>query len=464
MPAHDVKVQCGELVGSLVPGGKRGDEQVKYTKDDGSSSTVPATEFERLGGRGSTRKWRQSLRYVGDDAVGSAESGVPVGRFLREIGAAWRDSVVGRAMEVSVPNDERFYAAEVTGYKADSGEHEIMYADGNRDWIYLCLQTTRWPDGVPPRLAPEAKPTAAQAGEGAVNPKRSSGGGKSKSKGTKGGRGLRFDPSQMARAEAPEPTQPTGPPRGEQAVEGGDGLRAYYTADNETLDEACANLKCDFRDVLAWSRPFVPGLTRHVKLKENTRLWLQEIEVGVEVPPPRREGGGVAEVRTPFVPPAPPTTEGEGAEAMATDSPNQIGEKRKAEARRATATRPSPRRRRRRNPSPAPRTSPSPATTRRTCPRRWSHRRWSRRRPCPSCSTGSRRISRLGACRGVRSSRCHFQTRRRNLLRNRLQSPRRTASLPPRIRNRDQSRRRPRRRRARRTSTSRSTSSSPGLA
>ena len=26
---------------------------------------MPATEFERLGGRGSTRKWRQSLRYLG---------------------------------------------------------------------------------------------------------------------------------------------------------------------------------------------------------------------------------------------------------------------------------------------------------------------------------------------------------------------------------------------------------------
>jgi hypothetical protein len=360
MPAHDVKVQCGELVGSLVPGGKRGDEQVKYTKDDGSSSTVPATEFERLGGRGSTRKWRQSLRYVGDDAVGSAESGVPVGRFLREIGAAWRDSVVGRAMEVSVPNDERFYAAEVTGYKADSGEHEIMYADGNRDWIYLCLQTTRWPDGVPPRLAPEAKPTAAQAGEGAVNPKRSSGGGKSKSKGTKGGRGLRFDPSQMARAEAPEPTQPTGPPRGEQAVEGSDGLRAYYTADNETLDEACANLKCDFRDVLAWSRPFVPGLTRHVKLKENTRLWLQEVEVGVEVPPPRREGGGVAEVRTPFVPPAPPTTEGDIAEAMAADSPNQIGEKRKAEGEAGDGDAPKPKKKKKKKPKPGSANKPKP--------------------------------------------------------------------------------------------------------
>ena len=157
-PAHDVRVQCGDLCGSLVPGGKRGDEQVKYAEPGGDGSTfsiVPATEFERLGGRGSTRKWRQSLRYVGDLSVGTAEHGVPVGRFLREIGGAWRDSVVGRAVEVSAADAiDRFYAAEVTGFKADSGEHEIMYADGNRDWIYLCLQTTRWPDGVPPRLAP----------------------------------------------------------------------------------------------------------------------------------------------------------------------------------------------------------------------------------------------------------------------------------------------------------------------
>ena len=285
-------------------------------------------------------------------------------------------------MEVSAADDDRFYAAEVTGFKADSGEHEIMHADGNRDWIYLCLQTTRWPDGVPPRLAPEAKPAGGVdgAGEGGASgdaKKRSSGGGKSKSKGTKGGRGLRFDPSQMARAEAPEPTAPTGPPRGEQTVDGG--FRAYYTAEGETLDEACANLKADFRDVLAWSRPFVPMLTRHVKLREGTRLWLQEVSVA-DAPPPRREGGGVAETRTPYQPPAPPSgAEGNGAEggaeggaepmdtAVADGSP-AVGEKRKADGEAGEAgegegeggAKPPPKKKKKKKPKPGAANKPKP--------------------------------------------------------------------------------------------------------
>ena len=34
-----------------------------------SEYTCPATEFERLGGKGSAKKWRQSLRLVGKHAV-----------------------------------------------------------------------------------------------------------------------------------------------------------------------------------------------------------------------------------------------------------------------------------------------------------------------------------------------------------------------------------------------------------
>ena len=51
---------------------------------------VPATEFEKLGGRGSTRKWRQSLRYQGDDG----ERGIPVGKWLRR-GRQGSPGVVG---------------------------------------------------------------------------------------------------------------------------------------------------------------------------------------------------------------------------------------------------------------------------------------------------------------------------------------------------------------------------------
>jgi hypothetical protein len=44
---------------------------------------------------------------------------------------------------------------------------------------------------------------------------------KSRAKGTKHGRGPRFDPSMMMRPDAPEPSAPTGPPPGDQLQEEG---------------------------------------------------------------------------------------------------------------------------------------------------------------------------------------------------------------------------------------------------
>ena len=94
VPPRRAKVRCGEVEGRLVPGGKRGEESVELLEGGSvSGKIVPATEFERLGGRGSTRKWRQSLRYV-DEA--SDEAPTPVGKWLRETGAGWRDAIVGR--------------------------------------------------------------------------------------------------------------------------------------------------------------------------------------------------------------------------------------------------------------------------------------------------------------------------------------------------------------------------------
>jgi SWI/SNF-related matrix-associated actin-dependent regulator of chromatin subfamily A member 5 len=312
MPAARVHVSCGSLAGMLTPGGRRGDEQVEYVEAGSDAKhTVPATEFERLGGRGST--WRQSLRYQGDDG----EKGIPVGKWLRERGNSWRDGVVGRAMEIFLPEDQVYYAGEVTGFKAESGEHEVMYADGNREWIYLFLQTTRWPDGVPTRLPPveAVRPAAAGGGTGAGEGgggeggggggggegggggggggRSKSGGGKSRPKVTKGGRGPRFDPSMLMRPDAPEVTAPAGPPPGRRGVEAG-GVNVYYVVAGETVDAAAACLRVDFRDVLQWNRPFVPGLTRHARLEADTRLWIQEPPEGAR----RREGVGPAPMET----------------------------------------------------------------------------------------------------------------------------------------------------------------------
>ena len=310
LAAAHVPVSCGPLAGALTPGGRRGDEQVTYAdeNEDGKTTTVPATEFERLGGRGSTRKWRQSLRYLGDDG----ERGIPVGKWLREKGNSYRDAVVGRAMEILWPDDNKYYPGEVTGFKTESGEHEVMYADGNREWIYLALQTTRWPDGLPESLPPlETKPSsggngkAGEEGEGEdCKPKPS---GKSRSKGAKGGRGARFDPSTMMCPDAPEPTAPAGPPPGEQAIE--DGYKVYYTVSGETVDAASACLRVDFRDVMGWNHRRIPGLTRHAKLKADTRLWLQDPPDEIAVPK-RGDGGGLMDL-SPSVPTR-DNTEGDG--------------------------------------------------------------------------------------------------------------------------------------------------------
>ena len=288
VPPRRAKVRCGEVEGRLVPGGKRGEESVELLEGGSvSGKIVPATEFERLGGRGSTRKWRQSLRYV-DEA--SDEAPTPVGKWLRETGAGWRDAIVGRAVEVET--EGAYVPHDVTGFKPESGEHEVMNADGAKEWIYLFLQGTRWPDGAPETLALPPKPTPGAESPGSGGGGNKSGGKSGGGSGSKSSRGSRFDPSAMARPEAPEPTVASGPPPGEQVIEAG--LRAYYATEGETPDALAACLKIDFRDVLAWNRPSVPGLTRRAKLRAGTRVWI-EAPPANPPPPKRGDGGGLAE-------------------------------------------------------------------------------------------------------------------------------------------------------------------------
>ena len=289
LPAATVRVQCGEMVGRLTPGGKRGEESVAYAPSEGApEKVIPATEFERLGGRGSTRKWRQSLRHLDE----RGEAVTTVGRWLKERGGRWRDAVVGRAMEIRAADggveSDAFGAVEIVAFKPESGEHEVMYRDGAREWLYLFLQTTRWPDGVPEDLPPPSAETGLSAdGDGAKGGKS---GGKSGA-GKSGGRG-RFDPAQMARPEAPEPTVASGPPPGARAAE--NGRMAYYCAEGESADSLAACLKIDFRDVMAWNRAALPGLTRHARLKPGTGVWIQE-GASAAPPAPRGDGGGLVE-------------------------------------------------------------------------------------------------------------------------------------------------------------------------
>jgi SWI/SNF-related matrix-associated actin-dependent regulator of chromatin subfamily A member 5 len=366
LPAATVRVQCGEVVGRLTPGGKRGEESVAYRpSQDAPEKVIPATEFERLGGRGSTRKWRQSLRHLDENG----EAVTTVGRRLKERGGRWRDAVVGRAMEIRAAEGgvetTSFSAVEITGFKPESGEHEVMYHDGNREWLYLFLQTTRWPDGVPEDLPPPSAEPGDADGDGAKGGKSGGKSGGSKS----GGRG-RFDPAQMARPEAPEPTVASGPPPGAQVVE--NGRLAYYSAEGESADSLAACLKIDFRDVMAWNRAALPGLTRHARLKPDTGLWIQE-GASSAPPAPRGDGGGLVEtpgarVRAEMAAPTPQTVVG-GAKSLTaanvsvSDAPAEEapedGEKRKAEGdpEGADADAPQPKKRKKK---PKPGAKPKP--------------------------------------------------------------------------------------------------------
>ena len=84
-----------------------------------------ALEFERLGGRGNARKWRQSIRIHSGYPIEELEAdelkrGVPIGKWLRDEGGTWRANVVGRPAEIWSDGSQAYKFCEFVGYKADS--------------------------------------------------------------------------------------------------------------------------------------------------------------------------------------------------------------------------------------------------------------------------------------------------------------------------------------------------------
>lgn len=63
LPEVSLKVACGEMIGTLLV------HRAKIVIHEGSpdEKEVSPTEFERLGGRSATKKWKQSIRLVNED-------------------------------------------------------------------------------------------------------------------------------------------------------------------------------------------------------------------------------------------------------------------------------------------------------------------------------------------------------------------------------------------------------------
>jgi hypothetical protein len=142
-----IPIGCGGMRGVLLPGGKRGEEMVRYCvmrrereRCIVDELTIPATEFERLSGKGTAKKWRQSVRALDADF----KFGDSVSKLLKSIGEVLGTKCVKREIEVFWPGDECFYYGTVEGFRPESGEHEVVYDDGNKEILQVAMQTVRW--------------------------------------------------------------------------------------------------------------------------------------------------------------------------------------------------------------------------------------------------------------------------------------------------------------------------------
>jgi hypothetical protein len=63
LPKASLKVACGDMIGTLLVHRAR----IVINEGTGNEKEVSPTEFERLGGRSATKKWKQSIRLVNED-------------------------------------------------------------------------------------------------------------------------------------------------------------------------------------------------------------------------------------------------------------------------------------------------------------------------------------------------------------------------------------------------------------
>ena len=140
VPPELIRVTCGTLRGTLLPGCRVREEKILC---DGKEIT-PA-EFERLGGRANTKKWKKSIHVVLEGRAGPR-----VGTWLRARGAELGQRAVGSRVGIFWPEDEVFYWGRLLEFNPGTGEHLLQYDDLEEEWLYLNLQLVKWGQGAAP--------------------------------------------------------------------------------------------------------------------------------------------------------------------------------------------------------------------------------------------------------------------------------------------------------------------------
>ncbi|KAK3275273.1 hypothetical protein CYMTET_16582 [Cymbomonas tetramitiformis] len=145
-PPPDLKEQppipivCNDMKGMLLPGGRRGEERILY-----EGNPMRANAFEAAAGKAQSRKWRTSCRLLQEDGT----PGETIQQWFKARGAEIGAEAVERPIAIYWPEDEAFYTGKLTAFHEVTGEHEMMYDDGESERIHLTLQTIQWLDECP---------------------------------------------------------------------------------------------------------------------------------------------------------------------------------------------------------------------------------------------------------------------------------------------------------------------------
>eukprot|EP00238_Polyblepharides_amylifera_P003102 CAMPEP_0196590398 /NCGR_PEP_ID=MMETSP1081-20130531/66525_1 /TAXON_ID=36882 /ORGANISM="Pyramimonas amylifera, Strain CCMP720" /LENGTH=584 /DNA_ID=CAMNT_0041913495 /DNA_START=99 /DNA_END=1850 /DNA_ORIENTATION=+ len=150
-----VPVLCGDspLQGFLRPFCGRRDAVILH-----KGKSLTGYEFERISGKAYNKKWKQSVKVA--PGVGVVCGKGDVGAWLQAAGALLGHAAVGRRLAVYWEDEHTFYAGRIKAFLEHSGEHQVVYDDGEFERLQLVLQKVKWlaePGSTPTVIAGSSK-------------------------------------------------------------------------------------------------------------------------------------------------------------------------------------------------------------------------------------------------------------------------------------------------------------------